>query len=50
MAKYLVTFEHTFKVEADNEDEAFEIASERASEWRLDEANDITVEELDKGE
>lgn len=47
MAKFQVIFEHVFKVDAESEDEAYEIASERASEWSLVEASLITVEELD---
>lgn len=47
MATYKVTFRHSISVVAENEKEAYETASEFLSELRLDEANDIDVEEME---
>lgn len=45
MATYKVTFSQTIDVDAADEQDAYEKASEHLSEYRLSEANDVEIEE-----
>lgn len=46
MPQFYIEFTHGLTIEADNYDEAYEAAMQEASEYRLDECADVSVEDL----